>query len=219
MTVLLLCRFVPCCAVLCRAVPCRAVCAVWGAPLFVRSVLKCTYLKVRNIRTLRTYVRNFGDLPEKSDFFLDALAEGFEFKKEDEDFEVLLRILYKDISLDDKLSFGHLNSTIINNINGLPPLVKGETHSEGGPMEKLLNRFPCKRIICSTCNVSKLSWRFSKDCCYECKRRDFHFCSTCRVSKKRTHFTIAPRFVRIAGSPFFSPNADKKQSRQAARSV
>ena len=130
---------------------------------------------------------------EKSDFLLDALAEGFEFEKEDEDFEVLLRIFYKDISLEDNLSFGYLNDTIINNINGLPPLVKGETHSEGGPMEKLLTRFPCKRIICSTCNASKLSWRFSKDYCYDCIRRDFSFCSLCRVWKGKSHFTSFPR--------------------------
>ena len=128
---------------------------------------------------------------EKGDFFLDALAEGFEFEKEDEN--KVSRILHKDISLRDNLICGVVNSTIINNINGLPPLKVGETHSEGGPMEKLMNRFPCEHIICSTCKAPKLAWRFSEEhkCCYECERRDFLECSKCGVSKRRLDYFTA----------------------------
>jgi hypothetical protein len=123
---------------------------------------------------------------KKSKFFLDELAEGFD--EDEEEWHNVLRVLYKDISLGDNLSCGDVDSTVINNINGLPPLMIGETHAEGGPMEKLLIRFPSTRIICSSCNASKLAWRFSEDhnCCQECVLK----CSTCNVLKRRLdHFT------------------------------
>ena len=132
--------------------------------------------------------------PKESKFFLDELVDGFEENDyhDEKTYSAIVRILCKDITLEDSFSCGGVNSTIINNINGLPPLVVGETHSEGGPMEKLLTRFPIKRIICSTCKALKLAWQFSEEhkCCYKCERRDFLLCSTCRVSKRRLeHFT------------------------------
>ena len=76
-------------------------------------------------------------------FFLDDLAEGFEEDEEEWYNEIeILRVLHKDVSLGDNLSCGEVDSTVMNNINGLPPLRIGETHAEGGPMEKLLIRFP-----------------------------------------------------------------------------
>ena len=89
-----------------------------------------------------------GYYPTKGHYlFLDELAEGFENDDGGLEPVEMLSILYKTVKLGDLLSCGNVDSTvIINNINQLPPLETGVTHSKGGPMEKLLYRLPAEKV-------------------------------------------------------------------------
>jgi len=92
-----------------------------------------------------------GYYPTKGDYlFLDQLANVFIEELENDDGEVdpieMLSILYKVAKLGDNLSCGPVDSTIINNINQLPLLEVGVTHSKGGPMEELLKQYPVEKV-------------------------------------------------------------------------
>ena len=92
-----------------------------------------------------------GYYPTKRHYsFLDELAEGFENDDDGLEPVEMLSILYKTVKLGDNLSCGPVDSTvIINNINQLPPLEDGVTHSKGGtinPMEDLLKQYPVDKV-------------------------------------------------------------------------
>jgi len=92
-----------------------------------------------------------GYYPTNGDYlFLDELAEGFENDDGGLEPVEMLSILYKTVKLGDKLSCGHVGSTVImNNINQLPHLEAGVTHSEGGtinPMGDLLKKYPEEKV-------------------------------------------------------------------------
>ena len=84
--------------------------------------------------------------------FLDRLADGFEDEikyNENEDMYIqVIQILRKAVKLGDKFSYMETFDSpfIIDNINQLPPLEAGATHSKGGPMDELLKRFPLEKV-------------------------------------------------------------------------
>jgi len=77
-------------------------------------------------------------------FYLDRLVEKlYEGESpEIEDAVQILGILTKTVKVGDELSWARVDSTMMNNINQLPSLEVGVTHSKGGPMEELLKLFP-----------------------------------------------------------------------------
>jgi len=89
-----------------------------------------------------------GYYPKKGiPLFLDWLAERFDYDICGANPIETLSILYKIVKQGDKLSCGHIGSTVtINNINQLPPLEAGVTHSKGGSMEELLEQFPMSKV-------------------------------------------------------------------------
>jgi len=150
-----------------------------------------------------------GYYPTKGHYsFLDELAEGFE---NDDGGEVdpieILGILNKTVKLGDSLSCGVIDSNvIINNINQLPPLEAGVTHSKDGPMEKLLNRLPVekvrdliteqeKQVIEELMEKEELE-RKEQDEREQNKKKDekslstsTRTCSVCEMTKDRTDFS------------------------------
>lgn len=89
---------------------------------------------------------NYLDYP-MSYYFLDDLAKAIE-RYRGEPTPDFLSMLYKTVKLGDSLGInGPIQSQlIIDNINSLPSLETGVTHSKDGPMEKLLNRFPIDKV-------------------------------------------------------------------------
>jgi len=94
--------------------------------------------------------KNYSFLDQLANIFIDELDKdenGEESMMVENQMHIeILGILYKIVKLGDNLSCGPIDSTVINNINQLPSLEAGRTHSKGGSMEQIMKQFPMKRV-------------------------------------------------------------------------